>query len=152
MSQDLAAIVRALLDLRSPDSTACAACGSVLVTQEDRYEVGEPNPDVWCDRCAAIWPREGRVEFPQAPLIRALIALMPPGPNCEAMRWVPSCHSWVTVWVDATGDCYMGKIGRDRAKARGAGYGGFFCAPEWPRHKGPCSPVMAECMTPNPVG
>ena len=135
---------RALLDLRSTDTTACAGCGAVLVTQEDPTVAGQGTPDVWCDRCAACWPREGRVEFPQAPLIRALAALAPPGPNCEAVRWVSDVHAWLNVWVEATGYCRMGKIGCDRLKA-GPAYGGFFCAPEWPPHSGPCNPVLHEC-------
>lgn len=49
----------------------------------------------------------------------------------------PSMETWLGWFHDEARAC-------DRLKA-GPAYGGFFCAPEWPPHSGPCNPVLHEC-------
>lgn len=120
MLTDPAPLLRALADLRSHDITACHGCGAVLVTQEDPVTPDEPTPAVWCDRCAAAHPREGRVGFPQAAIIRAILATLPPALTCEAPRWTPWLHvHLMPVLSIARGDCAYTARQRAAWKERG---------------------------------
>lgn len=152
---DPAPLLRALADLRSPDNTACHGCGAVLVTQEDTVTPDDehPHPAVWCDRCAAVRPREGRVDFPQAPIIRAILANLPPAMTCEAPRWTPWLHVHLTpILRIARGDC--GYTARQRAAWKGNGIAGCYAGwqSEEERLAEPIFHYLPRpCATPSPA-
>lgn len=150
---DPAPLLRALADLRSHDLTACHGCGAVLVTQEDPVTPDDEHPAVWCDRCAAVRPREGRVDFPQAPIIRAILASLPPAMTCEAPRWTPWLHVHLMPIIEvARGDC--GYTARQRAAWKERGTVG--CYAGWSSKEDRlAAPIVhylpKPCTTPSPT-
>ena len=89
---DRPALSSALADLRSrttPPATDAAP-------SRDAGGHGDPDDEHFTLPCGAtvapLSAHEGRVDFPQAPIIRAILANPPPAMTCEAPRWTPWLH------------------------------------------------------------